>query len=183
MCDLRPVLQPDAKLKRILNFLKIIFLLNIIAAILRLYVNPSDMFYDLICAFLIFLAYNTVYFLYAAIYIIISLINSVYLFINCGVVIQMIIQDTIDKNKDKVPLFLGISLYLFIFYIFSIIITYPAYREMKAQLLDSFTGAVANQQLNPPDNRQQNVDAERPSQNRSGFAAFRGQGVAVGGRG
>lgn len=54
---------------------------------------------------------------------------------------------------------------------------------MKAQLFESFTGAVANQQLNPPDNRQQEVDVERPPQNSSGFVAFRGQGVAVGGRG
>jgi hypothetical protein len=179
MCDLRSVLQPDEKLKRMLNFLKIIFFLNIISAFLRLWINPSDMFYDLICALFLFLTYNTVYFIYAAIYIIFSLINAVYLFINCGVVIQMIIQDTLGKYKQNAPLYLGISLYLFIFYIFSIIIAYPAYKEMKAQLMESFSGTV-NQRLNPAANRQREPDVERPPQNRTGFVAFGGQGVAVG---
>ena len=181
MCDLRPVIQPDEKLKKMLVFLKIILILNLISAILRIFVNPSDVFYDLFCTLFLFLAYNTCYFIYAAIYIIFSLINAVYLFIKCGTVIEMIIQDTLGDFNKKVPIFLGISLYLLIFYIFAIIITFPAYKEMKAQIMESFGGASSTLRVNSSSNRQSDADIERaPQQSQSNFVAFSGSGVAVG---
>ena len=181
MCDLRPVIQPDEKLKKMLVFLKIILILNLISAILRIFLNPSQMLYDLFCTLFLFLAYNTCYFIYAAIYIVFSMINAVYLFISCGTVIEMIIQDTLGDFKSKVPLFLGISLYLFIFYIFAIIMTFPAYKEMKAQIMESFGGSANATRLNSNANRQSDADVERPAaQPQTGFVPFGGSGVAVG---
>ncbi len=182
MCDPRQVLQPDEKLKKMLVFLKFILILNLLSAILRIFINPTDMFYDLLCTLILYLAYNTVYFLYAAIYLIFSLINVVYLFVSCGTVIQMYLQGTLGNFAKKAPIFLGISLYLLIFYIFAIIMTFPAYKEMKAQLMDSFRGPENTLRLNNSGSRSANEDEERPAtQNRGGFVPFSGSGVAVGG--
>lgn len=183
MCDLRQVIQPDDKLQKMLVFLKFILILNIISAIMRIFINPSDMLYDLFCALFLFLAYNTVYFIYAAIYIIFSLVNSVYLFVSCGTILQMYLQATLGEYGKKAPLVLGISLYLLIFYIFAIIMVFPAYREMKAQLMDSFRGPENTLRLNSNPGNRADADVERPdaSQSRGGFVAFRGSGVAVGG--
>jgi len=183
MCDLRQVLQPNEKLQKMLGFLKFILILNLISAILRIFINPSDMLYDLFCTLFLFLAYNTVYFIYAAIYMIFSLVNAVYLFVSCGTVLQMYLQGTLGEFGRKAPLFLGISLYLLIFYIFALMIVFPAYKEMKAQLMDSFRGPENTLRLNSnPSNNRSNNDEEipAPAQNR-GFVAFSGSGVAVGG--
>lgn len=142
MCNIQPVLQADAKLNKMLVLVKIILIVNLFSCFLRIFLNPSDMIFDLFGCLFLFLAYNSVYFLYMAMYIIFSLINSVMLFISCATVFQMLIQKTLGSLLSHIPLILGISLYLFIFYTFAIIFTYPVYKEMKAQLMESFGGGV-----------------------------------------
>jgi hypothetical protein len=190
MCNIQQVLQPDANLTKMLGFIKIILIINLLSSFLRIFLNPSDMIYDLFCTLFLFLAYNSVYFLYMAVYIIFSLVNSVLLFIKSATIFQMLIQNTLGDAKSRVPLVLGISLYLLIFYIFAIIFTYPVYKEMKAQLMENFggeaTGARSYQRQNDDEERPGAVVRNLPAtttttSNNAGFQAFSGRGVAVGG--
>ena len=74
------------------------------------------------------------------------------------------------------PYELGITLFIFIFYISTIFFHFPIYKEMKAQLLSNM-GLIG---VAPDMNSRQ--DEERPpSNNNRGFNAFSGRGVAVGG--
>lgn len=195
MCNIQRVLQPDANLTKMLGFIKIILIINLLSAFLRIFLNPTDMIYDLLCSLFLFLAYNSIYFLYMAVYIIFSLVNSVLLFIKSATIFQMLLQNTLGDTKSKVPIILGISLYLLIFYIFSIIFCYPVYKEMKAQLMgNSGSGASVGGQ-----NYSRHNDDERPpatnrnqptsptqatvttTTSNSGFQAFSGRGTQVGG--
>jgi hypothetical protein len=178
MCNFQSVLRPDQKLTNMLTMVKIILIINLISSFLRLFINPGDMISDLICVFFLFAAYNTIYFIYMALYLIFSLMNTVYITINTGIVLQMLIQGTLQGSKSKILLLFGISLYLLIFYIFAIISNYGVYKEMKAQLMESFGGLGPTERLN------QNRDEQAPvvNNNNSSYRPFAGQGVAVGGR-
>jgi hypothetical protein len=187
MCRIEPILQSDSKLQKMLLFAKIILIINLLSSFLRLFLTPSDMLFDLISCLFLFLAYNSVYFIYMAFYLIFSLINSVSLFIKSATVFQMIIQDTLGDFRSKVAVYLGVSLYLLVFYIAAIFFTYPTYKEMKAQLFESLGGGSGlNSRIL---NRNSQVDQERPQQPSSqdsnnigrGFQAFSGRGVQVGG--
>lgn len=182
MCNLTPVIAPNEKLTKMLIFVKIICIINILAAILRIFTKPSDMLFDIFCALFLFLAFNTLSYIYAAIYIIFALMNTFYLFIACGIIFQMMIQGNLGEIKSRVPIVLSISLFLFIFYIFAIIFIYPVYKEMRAIQSESrgtgvqpaMGGAGINQRLNA------NADVER-STNTQATGAFTGRGTVVGG--
>ena len=59
--------------------------------------------------------------------------------------------------------------------------TFPAYKEMKAQIMESFGGASNTLRVNSSANRQSDADVERPpQQNQTSFVPFSGSGVAVG---
>jgi hypothetical protein len=192
MCNLQAVIVPNEKLKKMLIFAKIILIINILSAFVRLLIRPSDMIYDLFTSLFLFMAYNSVYFIYMAIYLIFCFFNTIFLFISSGIILQMLIQNTLGELKGSAGLVLGVQLYLFVFYIFAIIFTFPLYKEMKAQFLE-------NAGLLGGDSRDQ-ADVERPSRynnignnqassnasqqnaqsNSGGFVPFSGRGVAVG---
>jgi hypothetical protein len=179
MCNCQPVIQGDGKLKKMIIFVQIILIVNLVSSFLRLFLNPSDIILDLFGVLFLYLASQTLYFIYMGIYIILSLYNTVMLFISCGTLFQMLIQGTLGDLKPAIPKILGISVYLLVFYIFAIVFTYPVYKEMKAQLMEGFGGGAAVGSANY--NRVN--DEERPSTDPSsrGFQAFAGRGVAVGG--
>jgi hypothetical protein len=172
---IRPVLQPDSKLSKMISFGRIILVINIIVSLLRLFTgNPGDMLYDLICAVFLLMAVFSFYFLYMAFYVMFSLLSTVYLLVTIAIYVQVIIMSNkMLGNGDIVVL--SITIFILVFYIFAIIFTFPMYKEMKAQ----FVGANSNA------NQSSQSDAERPNTdanaNRSGFAAFSGRGVALGG--
>ena len=193
MCNLQAVIQPNEKLKKMLVFVRIIILLNIISAFARLLIRPSDMIYDLFTSLFLFMAYNSVYFIYMAIYIIFCFFNVVLLFINSGIILQMLIQKTLGELKDSVGLILGVQLYLLVFYIFAIIFTFPIYKEMRAQLLEMY-GALGSSGEGPsnaqPDQERPssynnissnpNTQEQQATNSRGGFVPFSCRGQAVG---
>jgi hypothetical protein len=176
MClgGMRQVIEPDARLTKMMSFAKIILFINILVSFLRIFIGQyGDMFYDLICSLFLMMASFTIYFLYMAMYEIFCLINAFTLTLNIAKVIQSMLQQ--NKGGSSNTIYLSISTVILVFYIFAIVFTYPMYREMRAQAMesqgDSYRPAIAN---NP------NQDVERPA-NRSGFVPFSGRGVAVGG--
>ncbi len=188
MCTCDQVIQPDEKLKRMLTLVKIILIIHLLSMFARIGIgDPGDMFEDLLCLLFLFLAYKTVYFMYMAIYDIFCLFISFYLFIRVGGIIQKVLQHTTLNEKDTVSL--AFTLYLFIFYVFAIILTFPIYKEMKAQAMESFSGGSAYRAIVEERSRQDNNDRERPTQQTQsqqqsgsrGFQAFSGRGVQVGG--
>lgn len=184
MCNTQPMMTANDKLKKMIVMVQIILIVNLASSFLRLFLNPSDMLIDLIGVLFLYLAVQTLYFIYMGIYILLGLLNSVLLFVYCGTLFQMVIQKTLGDIAPEVPKRLGISLYLFVFYVFAIIFTYPVYKEMKAQLMESFGGGASIDSRNYSANQdQERVQPSEASQNsRTGrFQAFAGRGVAVGG--
>jgi hypothetical protein len=189
MCNVQPFYLPNARLKKTLAFVKIIIIIHLCSSFLRLFINVSDIFFDLFAVFLLYLATMSIFYSYMTIYILLCLINEVSLFLNFAMIIQMILQKTLDQ-KQVSYLQLGIMIYLFIFYLFTIIFNFSVYKEMKAQYIEHIGGD--NPGLNAPQQQNnqaqyQNVpDQERPqpaNNNASSgrFQAFSGRGLAVGG--
>jgi hypothetical protein len=184
MCNTQPVITGNEKLKKMIVMVQIILIINLVSSFLRLFLNPSDMIMDLFGVLFLYLAAQTLYFLYMAIYILLSLLNALLLFVNCGTLMQMVIQKTLGDLAPLIPRVLGISLYLLVFYVFAIIFTYPVYKEMKAQLMESFGGGSSidsrNYSASQDQERPQSTDASQNSR-ATRFQAFAGRGVAVGG--
>jgi hypothetical protein len=184
MCNTQPIMTGNEKLKKMVVMVQIILIINLVSSFLRLFLNPSDMIMDLFGILFLFLATQTLYFIYMAIYILVCLYNAVMLFVRCGILIQMVIQKTLGDLAPVVPKILGISLYLFVFYVFAIIFTYPVYKEMKAQLMESFGGGASvdsgNYSAAQDQERPQPTESSQSSR-AGGFQAFAGRGVAVGG--
>jgi hypothetical protein len=172
MClgGLRPVMQPDANLTKMISFARIILVFNLVVALLRFFTsNPGDMLYDLICSLFLMLAVFSFYFIYTALYVICALLNSIYLLISIAIFIQVMLFNNKIGTGDIVVI--SVTIFILVFYIFAIMFTFPMYKEMKAQML-GVIGAPVDQSAAQ--------DEERPESG-SRFAAFSGRGVAVGG--
>lgn len=181
MCNIQPVLVPDAKLSKMLVLSKIFLFINIAVGVLRL-VSTSKQYIvsDLMSCLFLFYSIFSVLYICLAIYIVFNLINSFILCIDIATYLQMLIQHEPIQIKNYE---LGITLFIFIFYISTIFFHFPIYKEMKAQLLSSM-GLIGvapdmNSRLN---NRQDEERAANPNTNNNrSFNAFSGRGVAVGG--
>ena len=177
MClgGIRQVIQPDEKLAKMMAFAKIILIINVVISIMRIFLNSvGDMIYDLICSLFLMMASFSIYFLYMAMYQIFCLINSFIIFIKIALVIQIIIQ--IGSSGSNEIVYLSLSIFIFTFYVFAIIFTYPMYKEMRAQAMESFGGSMYRS-VNRSDNIPSNNDQERVNR---GFVPFSGRGVAIG---
>ena len=173
---MRRMIEPDPKLEKMLSFAKIIVLINLIMGILRIFSKSyNDIFFDLICSMFLMMASFTIYYLYMAIYQIFCLISAVSVSLKIGIVVQTMIQKNLGGSDAT--LFLSISSVILVFYVFAIIFTYPMYKEMRAQTMESIGSFYRPAERNIPSNQ----DQERPQANRGGFVAFSGRGVAVGG--
>lgn len=180
MCNFNRVIGPNAKLIKMLGFAKILLIVNLLSSILRVWIRPTDILFDLLCCLFLWLGNNTLYFMFTALYVIFSLINVVYLFINCAMIFQMMIQKTLGNTNITIPL--CFSLYLLVFYTFAIIFIYPMYKEMKAQLIDLVTGSsyrpVSSERADVENANTNNNNTNDPTSTR--FVPFRGRGVQVG---
>lgn len=188
MCNCEPVLQPDDKLKRMITLARILLLIHLISSFSRIFMNDAgSLLSDFLCCLFLFIATTTIFFMYMAIYIFFCLLNTFYLFLQIGFVIQRSIQGL--EYSSKVILQLCFTIYLFVFYIFAIVIAFPIYKEMRAQMIGLGT-AYRNmnqedrERPNASSNANANVQRQSESaptgQNRAGFAAFQGRGVQVG---
>lgn len=183
MCfgPIRQAIQPNEKLQKMLTFVKIILIINFLSSILRIWININELFYDLICALFLMMAYFSVYFIYMAMYEIFCLFNGFFLFVKLAIFLQVLLQMPDYKINSKQVVSLSFTIYLFVFYIFAVIITYPVYKEMKAQLMEGVGGGSYRSSADQSSAGNAQPDQERPDNSGGRFVAFSGRGVPLGG--
>lgn len=136
----RRIINPSARLVKMLFFLRIIIITNLIIPILRALMDRfDDLINDLLCVFILWAATESCNFLIAGFYIMIVIINNLISFFLIGAYIQAITQGAVLKTSHV--LFLCMNIFIFLFYSFAVVIVFPAYKEMKAVFMQS-VGAV-----------------------------------------
>lgn len=141
----RRIINPSARLEKMLSFLRVIMIINLIIPILRILTDKyDDLINDLLCVFILWAATESCHFLIAGFYIMIVIINNFISFFLIGAYIQAILQGAV-LNSSHI-LFLCINIFIFLFYAFAVVIVFPAYREMKAVFMES-VGLRANQDM------------------------------------
>jgi len=174
------------------TFLKILIIGNLIVPILRIVINRyDDLFNDLFSVLILWIASESCHYLIAGFYIFIVLINNLISFFLIGAYVQAIIQGS-TLAKEHV-IFLCITIFIFLFYSFAVVIVFPAYKEMKAIFYES-VGAVARGNNDTEANLRQNnynnissipqnnnnQDLNNQEQNHHNFVPFSGRGVQLG---
>lgn len=178
MCQLQQSIEPDAKLKKMIGFLKIVLAINIIVVIAQIALSLTkngggNFLMEMFCCMFLLMVIYTINYMLMGLFIFFSLYNSVFVFIELGTLFQIYLM---NGTLSSVWL-LGVDTFEFCFYIFAIIVTFPIYKEMKAQFLGSIGagGAVSR------DEESHEQAAPVNSGTSSNFRAFSGRGVAVGG--
>jgi hypothetical protein len=191
MClgNLRPVMQADDKLQKMIQFAKIILILNLVSSIFRFFMGPlfsgADFIFDMICALFLWMSIMTLFYIHMAFYLFFSLYNAFYLFVNMSIMMQNYFLGSLVMDSKKIMI-LSFCIYLFAFYVFAMLITFPIFKEMRAQLYEQASGAQGgsgyrannsnDEERNAPD-----TGTSTTQNNRGGFRAFGGRGVQVGG--
>lgn len=204
MCECQKYFEPDVKLKKMLTLVLIIMLINILLTILTaIFIGFSMCFELLMQALVLFCGFQSLLYTYVAMFIFFGLLNGFLVFRIVGIIIQQtIIEGSSPLQTGKQYTAFAILLVTFVFQIFAIVVIFPIYKEMKAQLYERTLGVNVDpeggasnsdanindyaqqnmgrgeRQYNPPvSNNQTNVN----NNNNRGFVAFGGRGTAVGG--
>lgn len=187
------VIQPTARLSKMLNFLKILMIINLIIPVLRIIMGKyDDILNDFLCLFILWGASESCHFLIAGFYIMFIIINNLISFFLIGAYVQAVIQGAV-LNSSHI-LFLCINIFIFLFYSFAVIIVFPAYKEMKAIFFESAGAAIAERNndmeshLRPSNNNQASGRVINQGQshnasagnNNNHFVPFSGRGMQLG---
>lgn len=187
MCYWRRMIEPDAKLTQMLFLFRIILGLNVALIIgkgiywltTKMYI---DLFSDIICTLILIGAIYTLFFIYGMIGLFLILYRILSSVVQLGVFFQQIAyQNSFVFNSAKYA-HLGITTFEVCFLLFSLLVLFPTYKEMKAVYIENVSGVNYRQQ---EDN---NIDLGINSSNISNdnntthdFQAFQGSGIQVGG--
>jgi hypothetical protein len=179
------VIQPNEKLKKLKNVLIIICIITIFLPIIKAFLkinSSSSSFIFIINILFLILAIVTGFYLYIVFFIFYTLINTIYSFVFLGTVLQKLIQSNKLDSKGQ----LIFCIIEFVFYIFSVYVSFESYKEMKAILLEG--GMPQNQNnygdMSNENNYIGNNNNSNNTNNNTGnktFVPFSGRGVAVGG--
>ncbi|MCQ2816231.1 MAG: hypothetical protein MJ252_03085 [archaeon] len=204
MCQCQRAFEPNPELEKSLVLLKIIGIINVLIAILHIYPMNSAGLMDIISCILILLAYNTLLFYYAQIYILLCCIDFIFMIDSIGVFFQRVFSpnSTVKTMSTSEYIALGINTFSLVFYIFAIFIVFKLYKEMRAQFYENagvnfnnpqnsnneYNGsearaAWADNNINLPaaNQRRNNNNANNNAEAPRGYVPFGGRGVAVGG--
>lgn len=198
MCTFQASINPDAKLLKQINFIKIIFGLNLLVIIGHIIISiynktnvsspGSTIIVELFACLFLFMAIQCYNFVGAGVFVVLSLYCSVILFVEIGTFFQVVYyNENINLQNNILPLLygkLGVDTFAFVFYVFSIIVVFPIYREMKAQYLEGVGrggGGEPSEVYDDRGNYGENDHAEQPQRRQGGYVPFSGRGVAVGG--
>ena len=178
MCQMQQSIEPDAKLKKMIGFLKILLAINVVVVIAHMIIaikegKGSNALMEFFCCMLLLMAIAYVNYMGMGLFIFFALYNSVFIFIDIGTFFQVMII----KPKEHPSYYkLGVDTFAFCFFVFAIIIGFPVYKEMKAQYLGSI-GAGGS----APRDEENYGHPPASTNTSSNFRAFSGRGVAVGG--
>lgn len=193
MCECQKYIVPDERLKRMITFVIIMALINLALGITRgIFFGLNYMLYDLISCLMLFLAIQTLLYIYMSVFLFIAILNAFIVFVLIGIVVQQVIGggQLPVGNDAKENWGFGINVFAFVYYIFGIITLFPIYREMKAQLVQGYANQAdperpADQQpvsgYNPPSSQNVSNNQGGSSQPSTGFRAFSGRGQVLGG--
>ena len=180
----RRIINPSQRLEKMITFLRFLVLFSILIPILRLFFNDSsNTINDLICILILMGTTESLHFLLSGFYIMFVILNNIFSFFLIGSIIQAIIQGSALSNKNVE--FLCVNIFIFLFYIFAIVLVFPAYKEMKAIFIEA-----ANSQIPQSDVERNGIQRnlvpeavnnnQNENNNNNNFRAFSGRGVQVG---
>jgi hypothetical protein len=207
MCECQKYFEPDAKLKKMLILMLIIMIINVLLTILTaIFIDFSMCFELLIQVLVLFCGYQSLLYTYLAMYIFFGLLNGFLVVRVVGIIIQQtIIEGSSQLQTGKQYTAFSILLVTLVFQIFAIVLIFPIYKEMKAQLYERTLGVSLDpENVSNENNNSNNINEEQQQQNayigrgdtqynppatynqvnssnNRGFVAFGGRGTAVGG--
>lgn len=161
MCSFRRVLEPSEKLSKFIGLGKILFLINLIITLSHIIGIDFNIFLEGLCCIFLLSAVNSVYFLYAGLYIIIASYLIILNIMDIGVSFQYYIFGKSGSSTEASEYYLLITKTIgLIFYVFAVFVLFPIYREMKAQHMEDI-GMLQirneNNSLNIPNNSEPSV--------------------------
>ena len=187
MSTCEQMIDSNDKLDGLKQFGKIALIINFIVVVLQVYpsFNFSSLIFQSVGCLLLLGAINTLYFFYWAFY----LFFAFYYVIDIGITIGYKIQEfyCYSGDSDFKPFKFWfescIDVFSFCFYLFAIIVFFPAYKESKALFSENGPRAANQGEEDIEENRNAGPAINRSSQQNttSNFRAFAGRGVAVGG--
>lgn len=195
MCTFQASINPDAKLLKQINFIKIIFGLNLLVILGHIIISiynksgisssGSNIIVELFACLFLFMAIQCYNFVGAGVFVVFSLYCSVILFVDIGTFFQIVYYSSNPLDEKSIPVLygkLGVDTFAFVFYVFAIIVVFPIYREMKAQYLEGVgQGGEAPEGYDDRRDYEENNHVEPAPRRQGGFVPFSGRGIAVGG--
>lgn len=119
--------------------MQIILGLHFLLSILKLFIiGFGPALNDLISCLILFCGVSQHNFCHILIYMVFNIFGAFFLFTLIGFYIQSgQIENTFIQGNTQAGLFIGFSIVMFIFYIFSIYYSFQTYKEFKAMLQDA----------------------------------------------
>lgn len=135
-CNCDRAFEPSERLKKMLCFLAAIGFINLAIALLHIYPLNSASFFDIIICIIVLVAYRTLLFYWAQIYIFLSILCLIFDIDTLGVVFQEVYGD--NQTLTSLGIFaLVITTFSIIFYFFAIFIMFGIYKEMRAEFYEN----------------------------------------------
>jgi hypothetical protein len=133
-----PVINPDRKLKKMVNLSNIILIIQIIINTIKFNHRIAqeiltDTVIDILSFIFLLLMNYTFFYIYGGLYLIITFLNILYLFFDIGIFFQNYFLYKSIKMHINTLIIITICLS---FYIFSLIVIFKIFKELKTQYLE-----------------------------------------------
>ena len=133
-----PVINPDRKLKKMVNLSNIILIIQIIINTIKFNHRIAqeiltDTIIDILSFIFLLLMNYTFFYIYGGLYLIITFLNILYLFFDIGIFFQNYFLYKSIKMHINTLIIITICLS---FYIFSLIVIFKIFKELKTQYLE-----------------------------------------------
>lgn len=184
------MIEPNETLQKMLIMLRIVLGINVALLIAKgifwaITGRSVDLFTDLFCLFILIITNVNLYYSCGMMLLFFIIIRLFTVFFSLGTFIQLVIIKTTSEFDSKTYGILGIITFEFFLHIFSIIVIFPIYKELKAHFIEQggLGGQVGPNYQPHADQENQVANNQQPesSNSNSNFRAFQGRGVALGG--
>ena len=133
-----PIINPDRKLKKMINLSNIILIIQIIINTIKFNHRIAqeiltDTVIDILSFIFLLLMNYTFFYIYGGLYLIITFLNILYLFFDIGIFFQNYFLYKSIKMHINTLIIITICLS---FYIFSLIVIFKIFKELKTQYLE-----------------------------------------------
>ena len=133
-----PIINPDRKLKKMINLSNIILIIQIIINTIKFNHRIAqeiltDTIIDILSFIFLLLMNYTFFYIYGGLYLIITFLNILYLFFDIGIFFQNYFLYKSIKMHINTLIIITICLS---FYIFSLIVIFKIFKELKTQYLE-----------------------------------------------